>query len=561
MNKNFNDGRGKMKQIIISFIFITIFILSSHAFAFSDTQDHWAEDTISRFQEYNIIKGYQDGSFQPNQYLTRAEVATIINRLIGATKESYRYVPDITRQDWYYSEIRKSLQSGVMLGDDNGYVYPERYITREEAVVMIGRAFCVETQRDIFVPYTDANEISKWSKDYFNTFINIGYINGYQDGTVHPKGNITRAEFITILDRMFENIVVKGIYTGSISGSMLIIGKGVTIKDAIINGSLYIAEGTKETLTLKNVEVKEDFVVRENISNLSEVLVEKNRYLLYSDDDVLEKYYNTDYGIEFSISPEVKVIEKTSQVPIDYEEENLLILGIEQNNDYLLKSIDSIGNKIVREFDNIYTFSEKGTIGKHSLYILYDDLSKGANHKCLIIKRDNTVYTLFFNKITVKNLFDNVVATIKLTPGASIIDREDVIYKNAKLNLKFTYREGYVGVDDSYNTGEIYSGDAPLRLFIQVNTITDMSNYTNVQIKSLLQSLAEKEGTLLESESLEIINNPAFKFKIKADDKEKYLVYITVGNSLYHLIFTATEEDMSEVGEDFFNEIINSLER
>ena len=549
-----------MKTKIISIIFIGVLLLSSHVFAFADTNHHWAEKTIERFQEYQIIKGYQDDTFKPDAYLTRAEVAAIINRLTGVSKESYRYVPDITRQDWYYSEIRKSLQSNVMFGDENGYVYPNREITREEAIVMIGRAFCVEHRENVYNPYTDADKISKWSKDYIDSFVSLGYINGYHDGTIRPKDSITRAEFITVLDRMFENIVKNGIYTGSISGSMLVLGKGVTIKDAIINGSLYIAEGTKETLVFKNVDVKGDFVSREDIEDLKGLFVEKNKYLLYSKDDILDKYQNDDYGIEFTIPQGVKVVEKLPTNTIDYNQENILILSIEQNDEYYLESIDTIGKAMIREFDNIYNFSEKGRIGKHSVYILYDDLTKGSNHKCLIIKRDNVVYTLFFNKITVDNLFDNVLATIQLIPANLIIDREDIVYKNSKLNLKFSYREGYIGVDDSYNTGEIYSGDAPLRLFIQVNTITDMPNYSNAQIKGLLQSLVEKEGTLVESESLEIINNPAFQFKIQSDDKEKYILYIVVGNNLYTLIYTAASEDMAQVGETFFHEIVHSLE-
>ena len=140
-------------------------------------------------------------------------------------------------------------------------------------------------------------------------------------------------------------------------------------------------------------------------------------------------------------------------------------------------------------------------------------------------------------------------------------DRESVIYKNSKLNLKFTYREGYVGVDDSYNTQKIYSGDAPFKLFIQVTTITDMQDYSFEEVQYLLRTLAVKDGELLETEKMKIINENAVKFKILTqENKIMDSLYIVIGNNLYNLIFTAEEKAMNEVGDYFFEEIIKSIE-
>ena len=549
-----------MKKKIIPIVLMLILVFSSTSYAFSDISEHWAKDSIDELNKINIVNGYEDDTFRPDNYMTRAEVATIINRLTGATKESSKYIPDINRQDWYYSEIRKAVQIGVMQGDSKGYTRPTSYITREEVMAMLSRAFYISGNTMLTGKYVDESEISAWAGKYVSAFINFEYISGYEDGTIRPKAYITRAEFITILNRMFETIAVNGMYTGNFSGNMIVTGKNIVLNDLVINGNLIIAEGTNKTIRLKDVTVRGNLILREEIDT-SEIHVYGNKFYAYEDlEERLNQYVNEEYGIEFSISDLVTVIESWNVENIDYSEKNMLLINIEQSDEYYLKSIGTIGKDKIREVDNIYNEAEKGMIG-NAFYILYDDISKGDEYKFLVIKRDNTVYTLLFRNITADNLVDNVLATLKLVDGEKITDRKNVIYKNSKLNLKFAYREGYIGVDDSYNTNNVYSGDAPLKLFIQVNIITDMQDYSFEEVQYLLKTLANKDGELLKTEKMQIINKDAVKFKIlTTENKIMYSLYIVIGNNLYNLIFTADELVMNEIGDYFFEEIIRSLE-
>ena len=549
-----------MKKKIIPIVLMLILVFSSTSYAFSDISEHWAKDSIDELNKINIVNGYEDDTFRPDNYMTRAEVATIINRLIGATKESSKYIPDINRQDWYYSEIRKAVQIGVMQGDSKGYTRPTSYITREEVMAMISRAFYISGNTMLTGKYVDESEISEWAMKYVSGFINFEYINGYEDGTIRPKAYITRAEFITILNRMFETIAANGMYTGNFSGNMIVTGKNIVLNDLVINGNLIIAEGTNKTIRLKDVTVRGNLILREKIDT-SEIHVYGNKFYAYENlEERLNQYVNKEYGIEFSISDLVTVVESWNVENIDYSEKNMLLINIEQSDEYYLKSIETIGKDKIREVDNIYNEAEKGMI-ENAFYILYDDISKGDEYKFLVIKRDNTVYTLLFRNITADNLVDNVLATLKLVDGEKITDRKNVIYKNSKLNLKFAYREGYIGVDDSYNTNNVYSGDAPLKLFIQVNIITDMQDYSFEEVQYLLKTLANKDGELLKTEKMQIINKDAVKFKIlTTENKIMYSLYIVIGNNLYNLIFTADELVMNEIGDYFFEEIIRSLE-
>lgn len=549
-----------MKKKIIPIVLMSMLTVSSSVYAFSDVDNHWAKDSIEKLSQINIVKGYEDNTFKPDKNMTRAEVATIINRLIGASKESLKYIPDLDRQSWYSSEIRKSVQTGVITGDENGNVRPTSYVTREEVVAMLSRAFYISGNSTLVENYTDESEISEWAKDYVATFLNYKYIMGYEDGTIRPKANITRSEFVTLLGRMFKTIAVGGVHTGRIEGNLIITGDNVVLNNLVVDGNLVIAAGTSYTLTLKNVEVKGNVILCEE-TNIDEIYVQGKKIYAYEREaGTLEQYKNDEYGIEFSISNKIKIIEAWKEKDINYFEDNMLLINIEQSDDYYLKSIDTIGKKKIREVDRLYEITEKGTIN-NAFYLLYEPLSRSENYKYLVIKRDNTVYTLLFRNITLDNLVDNVLTTLKLIEGEKINDRNFEIYKNRKLSLKFTYRSGYVGVDDSYNTKKIYSGDAPFKLFIQVNTVTDMADYTFDQLQYMLKQIARKDGELIKTENMKIINNNAVKFKIlTSENKIIYSLYIVVGNNLYDLILTANEDTMDELGDYLFDEIIRSLE-
>lgn len=549
-----------MKKKIIPIMLMSMLTVSSSVYAFSDVDNHWAKDSIEKLSQINIVKGYEDNTFRPDKNMTRAEVATIINRLIGAQKESLKYIPDLDRQSWYSSEIRKSVQTGVIMGDENGYVRPTSYVTREEVVTMLSRAFYVSGNTTLAENYIDEEEISKWSKDYFATFVNYKYIMGYEDETIRPKAYITRSEFVTLLGRMFNTIAVGGMHTGKVDGNIIIAGDNVVLNNLTINGNLVIAAGTSKTLTLKNVEVKGNLILCEEM-DIEKIYVQGKKIYAYErESDTLEQYKNDEYGIEFSISNQVKIIEAWKEKDIDYFENNMLLMNIEQSDDYYLKSIESIGKKKIRDVDRSYKITERGTIN-NAFYLLYEPLSRSENYKYLVIKRDNTVYTILFRNITLDNLVDNVLTTLKLIDGEKISDRNFDIYQNRKLSLKFTYRSGYVGVDDSYNTKKIYSGDAPFKLFIQVNTVTDMSDYSFDQLQAMLKQIARKDGELVKTENMKIISNDAVKFKIlTSENKMIYSLYIVVGNNLYDLILTANEDVMDELGDYLFDEIIRSLE-
>ena len=134
------------------------------------------------------ISGYDDGTFRPDNTITRAEAATIIAKLggIDENKEYENTFNDILSDAWYKNYINIAAEKGYIHGYDGGDFMPEHDITRGEFAVILGR-------------YLGINANSEW--EYMNNLNGKGIISGYEDGSIKPDGKITRAEAVTMMNK------------------------------------------------------------------------------------------------------------------------------------------------------------------------------------------------------------------------------------------------------------------------------------------------------------------------------------------------------------------------
>lgn len=551
-----------MKKANIFIIFIlTMLIFIPTTFAFEDIEGHWAEKSICEMEKYKVINGYPDGSFRPDSEMTRAEFIKIVVNMLKLEKESSKYIPDVSRQDWYCSDIRKAVEAGIIQGDIEGYIHPNSNITREEAVVILSRAFKIIDNNNISKTYIDESEISSWAKDELNTFSKNGYLTGYEDSTIRPKDYIKRAETLTIIHRIIPNFLQADVYTGIISGNVLVNDNNVTLKNVTIDGTLIIPDYFMNTLFIKDVEVKQNIIIvsseNRELDKIKEIRVEKKIIALCEEKKTGEIHYISEkFGIEFAVPSSAKVVEISGDTELNFKKKDLIVIDIKENAEYYLKSIQSIGKEESRKYANLFSLVENGKI-QNAEYVLYDDKESA---QMIVIKRDSIVYTLIFFNVVSDNFVDNVLSTTQLLPLPDYQESQKKIYKNAALSLKFTYQDVYVVVDDSYNTNNVNSDNGFFKLFIQVNTITDMQKYSLDEIKTMLSALVKNDGEILDISTSKIMNNDAIKFKIKGEEKTIYSLYVIVGNNLYNFIFTGEEMAMDEVGETLFQSIIDTLE-
>ena len=142
---------------------------------------------------------------RPEGKITRAEVATIYFRMLtdeSRTKfwsQSSGY-SDVKTGDWFNNAVSTLSNAGIIAGYEDGSFRPNGYITRAEFATIAARFFDVTYNgKDLFPDIS-----GHWAKDYINQAANKGFVNGYEDGTFKPDRNITRAEAVTLVNRTLD---------------------------------------------------------------------------------------------------------------------------------------------------------------------------------------------------------------------------------------------------------------------------------------------------------------------------------------------------------------------
>lgn len=179
------------------------FTVSAEGPAFSDIKGHWAEEIINDWAEQKVVNGYPDGTFKPDNYITRAEFAQVVKNLLALTEKADKEFSDVAKGAWYYDAVMCVAKSGIMIGDA-GKFRPDDYITREEALLAYARLVIGvgedELPDDLSI-FPDGSEVANWAKDRISALVREGIIRGSSDGKLHPKDNITRAELLAMLSQ------------------------------------------------------------------------------------------------------------------------------------------------------------------------------------------------------------------------------------------------------------------------------------------------------------------------------------------------------------------------
>ncbi|CEN89671.1 N-acetylmuramoyl-L-alanine amidase [Paraclostridium sordellii] len=166
---------------------------------FNDIDGHWAKNAIIDFATKGYINGYGDGTFKPDNSITRAEFVKILNKAFGYTNVGKENFSDVNPSDWYYNDICIGVNAGYINGYEDNTFKPDKQITREEASKIIATA--LNLKGDGNLNFKDSSEISNWAKSYVDALSDNNIINGYEDNTFRPHNNMTRAENVTILRR------------------------------------------------------------------------------------------------------------------------------------------------------------------------------------------------------------------------------------------------------------------------------------------------------------------------------------------------------------------------
>ena len=238
-----------MKRKLLSIVLalcLTLTLLPTATLAagsYADTNGHWAEAAIERWSGYGILQG-ADGKFSPDGTLTRAQMATILSRLLALPEASSYGFTDVAAGDWFADAIDRCAAAGIMQGT-GGKAEPNAPITREQAMVMLCRALGIDAVAANLSGYPDGAQVSAYAAGYVAALVQMGIVKGDANGKLNPAGNITRAEIVTIIDRLitvYAN-VDGAVINAANGGTVLVTAKNVSIANAPEGTKVIAAKG------------------------------------------------------------------------------------------------------------------------------------------------------------------------------------------------------------------------------------------------------------------------------------------------------------------------------
>ncbi|WP_342409873.1 S-layer homology domain-containing protein [Paenibacillus sp. FSL R10-2778] len=185
-----------------------------HPLEFSDVANHWAKEAVNDMGSRLVIEGTGSGQFTPDQAITRAEFAAIVVRGLGLEMEQAATpFSDVKTTDWYNSAINTAFTYQLINGFEDGMFRPDEHITREQAMLIIAKAMkitalqtklSVQSADVLLAPFTDSSEVSNWAISGVTDTLQAGIIMGRSSKGLAPKDDMTRAEVAEIVKRLLE---------------------------------------------------------------------------------------------------------------------------------------------------------------------------------------------------------------------------------------------------------------------------------------------------------------------------------------------------------------------
>lgn len=303
-----NRIKKALTGVVTMMLALTMMVMPVSAAGFSDTAEHWAKENIGRWAEASVLNGKPSGNFEPEAYITRAEVAKVMSVMLGLSEKpvgKYNTVfKDVPADAWYYHYVMACADAGIINGKGEGMYAPDANITREEAFKLImcgllGEENIVEKQADgtvkpkseyaknskaILSKFSDYNKVV-WSAPYLAEIVGRGAVNGddkNKDGRLdlRPQDNITRAEVTKILDCLVAIYITAD---GTVSEPSKAakgwdektqefvqednqVGTFVVVHDAQ-EGNWVIQNETDGNITITNTDSEKDIKVTVKVSN------------------------------------------------------------------------------------------------------------------------------------------------------------------------------------------------------------------------------------------------------------------------------------------------------
>lgn len=187
----------------------------------SDISEHWAKESIENLAKRGIVSGSDDGKFYPDNNITRAEFAKMLAIASGIKTNSanVKEFTDVSSNAWYYEYVASLSSNGIINGYDDGSFCPDNKITRQEMAVILYRI--LENKGISFdkeVDFSDADSINEYAREAVAKLSGAGILSG-SEGKFRPTDNLTRAEGATATLKMLNKLEGKSVSDTENSGA------------------------------------------------------------------------------------------------------------------------------------------------------------------------------------------------------------------------------------------------------------------------------------------------------------------------------------------------------
>ncbi len=253
----------KLISILLCILLVSALTVPAFAADFSDTEGHWAEHQIDLVARAGIVGGYTDGSFKPDEYITREQFAKVVANFMGYTeKGDVSAFADVDPNGVLTPYVALCVKAGVLGGYSDGTMRPKQPITREQAAAMLCRAFKLHTD-GLSTSFKDKANITPKLDCEVAALELTGLILGYTNGDFGPKDNLTRAQMMVIISRLLVDA------NGNFATAQIINNNGV--EDVTVNMIAYKDYSLSMNVPDKKISA-DKFLVRANIESFPGVV-------------------------------------------------------------------------------------------------------------------------------------------------------------------------------------------------------------------------------------------------------------------------------------------------
>ena len=210
----------KRKLVSVVLTIITIIGLTGACFAnskgepkFEDVKkDDWFYNAVKFTYENDIIKGYNDKTFAPNDNLTRGMMVTILYRMDGAeANDGKSKFADVDSKEWYAAPIKWAVENGIVHGYANTNNFgPNDNIIRQDLAGILGNYASYKgkyaTLNKGLNDFSDYKAVDEYAVSSMKWAVSVGVITGNADKTLNPKGNATRAEVAAMMEKYCKKV-------------------------------------------------------------------------------------------------------------------------------------------------------------------------------------------------------------------------------------------------------------------------------------------------------------------------------------------------------------------